>query len=144
MGFHQQGRSGLGLSKPLVIPPKGTHNYRKFISDLSKDIERENDLAKATQLHLQGNWVRGCDYVKMDLSWKSLLAMPRPLISFCIQSTFDILPCPSNLFRWKLSADSLCTLCKSPSATVSHILSGCKVALKQGRYTVMTTFWLVL
>jgi len=56
-----------------------------------------------------------------DLSCKSLLAMPRPLISFSIQSTFDIL--------------SLCTLCKTPSATVSHILSGCKVALKQGRYT---------
>jgi len=58
-----------------------------------------------------------------------------PLISFYIQWTFYILPCPSNLFRWKLSTDSLCTLCKTPSATVSHILSGCKVALKQGRYT---------
>jgi len=45
MGFHQQGRSGFGLSKPLVISPKGTHNYRIFISDLSEDIERENYLA---------------------------------------------------------------------------------------------------
>jgi len=26
MGLHQQGRSGLGLSKPLVIPTKGTHS----------------------------------------------------------------------------------------------------------------------
>jgi len=52
-----------------------------------------------------------------------------------MQSTFDILPCPNNLFCWKLSTDSLCTLCKSPFATVSHILSGCKVALKQGKYT---------
>jgi len=87
MGFHQQGRSGFGLSKPLVISPKGTHNYRIFISDLSEDIERENYLAKATQLHLQGNWakatqlhlqgnwVRWCDHVKVDLSWKSLLAL---------------------------------------------------------------------
>jgi len=45
MGLHQHGRSGLGLSKPLVIPPKGTHTYRKLISDLSEDIEKENDLA---------------------------------------------------------------------------------------------------
>ena len=71
----------------------------------------------------------------MDLSWKSLLAMPSPLISFCIQSTFDTPPSPSNLARWKISPDSLCSLCKSPSATVSHVLSGCKVALDQGRYT---------
>ena len=34
--------------------------------------------------------------------------------------------------------DSLCSLCKSPSATVSHVLSGCKVALDQGRYTLQT------
>jgi len=52
------------------------------------------------------------------LSWKSLLAMPSQLISFFIQSTYNILPCPSNLFRRKLSVNSLCTLCKSPSATV--------------------------
>jgi len=84
MDLHQQGGSGLGLSKPLVIPPKGTQTYRKFISDLSEDIEKENDFAKTTQFHLQGNWVRWCDHVKMDLLWKSLLAIPQPLISFCI------------------------------------------------------------
>jgi len=72
MGLHQQGQSGLGLSKPHIVPPKGTHGYRKFISDLSEDIEKENDLARASQLHLQGNWVRWCDFIKMDLSWKSL------------------------------------------------------------------------
>jgi len=30
MGMHQLGRSGSGLSKPLVIPPNGTHTYRKI------------------------------------------------------------------------------------------------------------------
>jgi len=128
MGIHQQGRSGLGLSKPPLVPPKETHGYRKFISDLSGDIDKENDLARASQLHLQWNWIRWCDYVRMDLSWKTLLAMPSPLVSFCIQSTYDILPSSSNLFRWKVSSDSLCTLCNTLSATVSHVLSGCKVA----------------
>ena len=32
MGIHQRGRSGLGLSKATVAPPKGTHSYRKYIS----------------------------------------------------------------------------------------------------------------
>jgi len=78
----------------------------------------------------------GATMLKWICPGNPLLAMLRPLISFCIQSSFDIpCPCPSNLFRWKLSAGSLYTLCKTLFATVSHILSGCKVALKQGRYT---------
>jgi len=85
MGLYQ-GCSGLGLSKPLLIPPKATHDYRKFIAD---DIEKESDLAKAAQL--VSKEVGWCDYVEMDLSWKSLLAMPSQLISFCIQSTHNIL-----------------------------------------------------
>ena len=140
MGSHQKGRSGLGVAKPPVVPPKGTQEYRRFISALAADIDMEKDLAIASQLHLQGNWIRWCDYVKMDLSWKSLLAMPSPLISFCIQSTFNTLPCPSNLLRWKLSDDSRCTLCSTPSATIPHILSGCKVALGEGRYTYRHDF----
>jgi len=70
------------------------------------------------------------EHIKMDLSWKSFLAMPSQLVFFWIQSTFDILP--SNLFRWKISSDSRCTFCNTPSASVSHVLSGCKVALVQG------------
>ena len=53
MGIHQRGRSGLGLSKATVAPPKGTHGYRKYIADLSSAIDCENDLARAAQLHLQ-------------------------------------------------------------------------------------------
>ena len=84
---------------------------------------------------MQGNWIRRCDYIKLDLSWKSLMSLPQPLVSFCIQSAFNILPCPSNLFRWKLSEDSSCSLCKSPKATVAHVLSGCKITLDQQCYT---------
>ena len=71
----------------------------------------------------------------MDMSWRSLLSLSNPLIFFCIQSTFNTLPCPSNLLCWKLSDDSRCSLCSTPSATFPHILSGCKVALDEGRYT---------
>ena len=135
MGYQQQGRSGFGAFKKKSRPPKGTHAYRKLLSDISSQIDSEESFAKAAQLHLQGNWVRWCDYIKLDLSWKSLMSLPQPLVSFCIQSAFNILPCPSNLFRWKLSEDSSCSLCKSPKATIAHVLSGCKIALDQQRYT---------
>jgi len=80
MGHKHRGHSGFGLAKPFLVPPKGPQAYRKFISDLSEEIDGEESLAKASQLHLQGNWTRWCDYIKIDMSWKSLLAMPSPLV----------------------------------------------------------------
>jgi len=98
-------RSGSFQATPSST--KGTHGYRKFISDLSEDIDKENDLARASQLLLQGNWIRWCDYVRMDLSRKTLLAMPSPLVSFCIQSTqryssFSKQPLPLESLIWLL------------------------------------------
>ena len=51
-------------------------------------------------------------------------------IRFLIGPTYDVLPTPQNLKLW-VNGDLLC----SGTATVRHILSGCKVNLSQGRYT---------
>ena len=55
--------------------------------------------------------------------------------SFCISSTYDTLPSPSNLKRWKLTTEASCFLCNKDTCTTSHILGACKVALSQGRFT---------
>ena len=73
--------------------------------------------------------------VKHDLSWKSLLAMPPNLLSFCLNSTYDVLPSPSNLKRWRISSEACCNLCGKQICTTAHVLSACKTALTQGRYT---------
>ena len=52
-------------------------------------------------------------------------------IRFLIGATYDVLPTPQNLKRW-VNGDPLC----SGTATLKHILSGCKVSLSQGRYTL--------
>jgi len=52
MGHKHRGHSGFGLAKPFLVPPKGPQAYRKFISDLSEEIDGEESLAKAAQLHL--------------------------------------------------------------------------------------------
>ena len=90
--------------------------------------------AKSVQLHLQGYWTKWCDFVKNDLSWKTLLAMPSSLISFCLGATFDTLPSPSNLKRWRLITESSCFLCGKSICTSAHILGACKIALHQGRF----------
>ena len=87
------------------------------------------------QLKVQGQWTRWLNYIEQDFSWKSLLAMPVNLTSFCISSTYDTLPSPSNLQRWKLTTEASCFLHKKDTCTTSHILSACKVALRQGRFT---------
>ena len=64
-----------------------------------------------------------------------MLVLPFNLVFFCLASTFDVLPLPSNIRRWKISTDTACTLCKKDVCTTAHILGACKVAPKQGRYT---------
>ena len=61
--------------------------------------------------------------------------MPVNFTSFFISSTYDTLPSPSNLKRWKLTTEASCFLCNKDTCTTSHILGACKVALSQGRFT---------
>ena len=80
----------------------------------------------------QGGWA---NYVQNDLSWKTILAMPQSLLSFCLGATFDTLPSPSNLKRWHITTEPSCFLCGKEICTAAHILGACKVALSQGRFT---------
>ncbi|GFR97958.1 reverse transcriptase [Elysia marginata] len=55
-------------------------------------------------------------------------------ISFLIRSVYDLLPSNANLVRWGNKDDPTCPLCHGRQTT-EHVLSSCKVALSQGRYT---------
>ena len=61
------------------------------------------------------------------------MAMPANLTSFCLASTYDTLPSPTNLKRWRITTEAMCTLCSKDVCTTAHILGACKVALQQGR-----------
>ena len=50
-------------------------------------------------------------------------------------ATFDTLPSPTNLKRWHITTEADCSLCSVMICATAHVLSGCKVALNQGRYT---------
>ena len=133
---HQFGRKGPGYSPGPKIPPhKPTKLYRKFISSHYKGTDDTYSISKVAQLQVQGQWTQRVNYIQNGFSWESLLALPDNLVSFCLASTFDILPSPSNIRRWKISADATCTLCRKDVYTTALILGPYKVALKQGRYT---------
>ena len=50
--------------------------------------------------------------------------------SFCLASTYDTLPSPTNLKRWRITTEAMCILCSKDVCTTAH----CKVSLQQGRY----------
>ena len=53
-------------------------------------------------------------------------------LKFLIKSVYDVLPTPANKNRW-FQTEEKCLLC-GKEGTLAHILSGCSVALSQGRY----------
>ncbi|KAK3777199.1 hypothetical protein RRG08_014855 [Elysia crispata] len=55
-------------------------------------------------------------------------------ISFLIRSVYDLLPSNANLVRWGKKEDPTCPLCQGRQTT-EHVLSSCRIALSQGRYT---------
>ena len=65
------------------------------------------------------------------------MAMPANLTSFCLASTYDKFPSPTALKRWKITTDTLCTLCSKDLCTTGHNLEAFMVSLQQGRYTFM-------
>ena len=62
------------------------------------------------------------------------MPMPANLTSFCIASTYDPIPSPTNPKRWRITTEATCTLCSKDVLTPTQILGACKVALQQGRY----------
>ena len=129
------------IDKGLDTPPhqksqdKSSKHYRRYISEYNKSIDDTHAVSKAAQLQLQGQWTRWRTYVQHDFSWASLIALPASLTSFCLASTYDTLPSPANLKRWRITTETMCTLCSKDVCTTAHILGPCEVSLEQGRYT---------
>ena len=90
IGHRQHGCHGLGYIKTSKVPSdKSSRDYRTFISSHHKEIDDTYAISKAVQLKVQGQWTRWLNYIQQNFSWKSLLAMPVNLTSFCISSTYD-------------------------------------------------------
>ena len=104
--------AGFGSISIPDVPPKHSYAFRKLLTSMIEEAEGEKCQAKAVQLSVQGQWSKWCIYVRMDLSWKTLLAMPEHLLTFCLGATYDALPSPSNLHCWHINAEASCLLCK--------------------------------
>ena len=69
--------------------------------------------------------------VERKVGWSEIWQWNASRLSFLLRSTYDVLPSPVNLARWKVQEDDKCRCGKL--GTMKHILSNCHLALD--RYT---------
>ena len=73
----------------------------------------------------------GCT-TERQISHNKMINTTEASSSFLIKLVYDLLPTPANKSKW-FGKEELCTLCGG-QGTLNHILSGCHIALSQGRY----------
>ena len=102
-GNSHHNRQVLGYTTTPKVPRhKSSKHYWRYISEYHKQIDDTYAFFKAVQLQVQCQWTRWMNYVQQDFSWASFMAMPANLITFfCLASTYDTLPSPVNLKRWR-------------------------------------------
>ena len=88
-----------------------------------KWMERERRYVHLVQCSQQGQCLREELVIGRKLSWKELWAWEPARLSFLVKSTYDMVPSPANLVRWKVSEDIKCQ--RGQYETLRHILSAC-------------------
>ena len=134
LGHTQNGKAGLGFIPVAPTPLPGTKEYRKAVADAVAEEHDHALVIPAYDKPLQHSWLAWSSYIQNDLRWKNALAMPPGLLQFCINSTYNTLPSPSNLVRWQILSEQSCTLCSSSICTLKHILADCNFSLRNGRW----------
>ena len=132
VGAVQSDRKGLGSDPFKPFSSMTKRERRLAASACVKEIEAEERELHLIQCSQQGQMIKWEEKViERKLSWNEIWHWNTSRLSFLIRSTYDVLPSPSNLVRWKVSNEDKCRCGKL--GTLKHILSNCSLALE--RYT---------
>ena len=96
-----------------------------------REKEEESRVVKMTNFPSQGANLRW-EVPQRQIKHNDIIRASDDQLKFLIKSVYDLLPTPANKNRW-FNTEERCLLCGN-NATLAHILSGCKIALSQGRY----------
>ena len=134
IGTTTTGRQGLGCVTRSSWKRADKAERRHLIQGEVRQEEERTRQTLAVSMRKQGAWLHweGVRYEK--LSWGKIWQMEARELSFKLKSVYDVLPSPSNLCLWGLKEDPNCKLCGKP-ANLEHVLSSCRTALTEGRYT---------
>ena len=114
-----------------VEVPKIKEAVKKVIANEYSDYYD----TKVNELMMQGDFLKMLNQEEEDITWRSLIfSVPRGVLSFGIRAATNSLATNDNLQRWGKKTTSKCHLCPQIGSLL-HVISGCKVALDQGRFT---------
>ena len=103
-----------------------------------QEVRNEEDnkrLIKGVQQPQQGQWTSWEEALQRSITWNDIWQKAPLKFNFLIRSTYDQLLSKSNLVKWKKESDPTCSLCNEKPQTLEYVLSSCKTALANGRYT---------
>ena len=134
LGRVQDSRAGLGWGQPVQFWSKATREQRKtMVVEEVSQVVKDNYLIKAVSQGKQGAWIRWEDTINRVITWADIWRTPQSRLSFLVRAAYDTLPCPRNLAQW-FGSEGKCFLCSKDNAGLQHMLSGCNIALSQGRF----------
>ncbi|XP_030281784.1 uncharacterized protein LOC115586678 [Sparus aurata] len=133
VGSVATGRAGLGTTLTIHYNKLEGKERRNLVQREVRAGVEEQRASQSVRLRQQGAWTRWEEAMNRKISWPELRKAEPYRIKFLIQSVYDVLPSPSNLFCWGKIDTPACPLCQG-RGTLEHILSSCPKALGDGRY----------
>ena len=134
VGTVAEGRKGLGSYKRVPWSKADSEGKKEMtIAEVRKQEEEERRI-RAVGMPKQCAWMNWVGFEQRHVG--NLLDVDVSTISFLLRAVTDTLPSNANLRLWgaKDHQEGKCKLC-GELGTLRHVLSSCKVALSQGRYT---------
>ena len=131
IGIPNKGREGLGLNPRRYYNSCTKEERRTMVVDMVREAEEDRRRVKMASLAKQGAQTRW-EVPEKRLSHREIIGRSETSLKFLVKAVYDLLPTPSNKNIWFRSEET-CNLCGG-NGTLAHILTGCEVALAQGRY----------
>ena len=131
VGIPNKGKEGLGMNHRKYYSSSTKKERRGMVVDMVREAEEDKRRVKMASLAKQGAHTRW-EVPEKKLSHKEIISTSETSLKFLVKSVYDLLPTPSNKNKW-YGSEEVCKLCGG-NGTLTHILSGCEVALAQGRY----------
>ena len=131
VGVPNKGKEGLGMKRRQYYSSSNSKEKRDMIVKRVRDKEEEGRLVKMTGFSNQGANLRW-EVPQKQIKHNDIIRSSEERLRFLVKSVYDMLPTPANKNRW-FKTEEKCLLC-GKEGTLVHILSGCSVALSQGRY----------
>ena len=132
VGIPNKGREGLGMNPRQFFSRSTKKERRTMVVNTVREAEEDRRIVKMASLGKQGAHTRW-EVPEKKLSHREIISTSETSLKFLVKSVYDLLPTPSNKNIW-FGSEETCKLC-GENGTLKHILSSCRVALTQGRYT---------